>query len=103
MRAALIASLLLLTVRAAFAQEQTDLYQFAGTSFLGHSVVGVGDVDRDGHPDFMACAFAYQKGYADVRSGIDGALIFHIKSSADYFGEYAAGGGDVNADGYPDF
>jgi hypothetical protein len=93
---------------------QTSLYTKlgdAGNDRLGLSVRSAGDVNQDGHPDFIAGApqdgnvFTSSAGYARVFSGIDGTTLFTKlgESANDRFGTSVSGAGDVNADGYADF
>jgi hypothetical protein len=79
--------------------------------FLGIDVAGVGDMNRDGYPDFAAGTWGYpitvgeERGdYVEVRSGKNGALLGRVASSSyhDGFGTAIAGAGDVNGDGFPD-
>ena len=78
---------------------------------LGSSVAGVGDVDADGVPDFIAGApeadpnGLANAGSAVVISGATGALLFRFDGGAasDQFGKSVAGAGDADADGTPDF
>ncbi|MBI4717255.1 MAG: FG-GAP repeat protein [Planctomycetes bacterium] len=81
-----------------------------GTSFLGFSVAGPGDVNLDGVPDVLVGAYgysgypAYASGKAYVFSGATSEVIF-ARTGTGYlegFGESVAGCGDVDADGRPD-
>ncbi len=77
---------------------------------FGYSVSGAGDVNRDGHADFIVGAPGEDlagrpgPGFARVFSGIDGAKLFTFRGDSDYdhFGTSVAGAGDVNGDGTPD-
>lgn len=70
---------------------------------LGSSVLGLGDVDGDGVPDFAAGATgsAEGQGSVHVRSGADGALIARIDApfGARVFGETLALLDDLDGDG----
>ena len=76
---------------------------------LGLSAGSLGDVNYDGHPDFVigacGCDTAFPNaGSAFVFSGRDGSLIhtFHGSSAYDCLGWAVSGAGDVNGDGNPD-
>lgn len=73
---------------------------------LGNSAVGVGDVNGDQVPDFVAGApQAAGKGAVFVYSGKDAKLIHSISGStaAGQFGYEVSEIGDFNGDGTPDF
>jgi len=74
---------------------------------LGHGVSGAGDVDADGHDDFIAGAYygnGSRPGYARVYSGKTGKILYTFKGTSNYdgFGVSVNAAGDVNADGYAD-
>ena len=104
-------ALFLLSLPDAAAQEV--LYSIDGDSpdeRFGLAVSGVGDLDADGHDDFIVGACqdptnGNQAGEVRVFSGADGGLMFRIlgEASGDFFGNAVSGAGDVNADGTPDF
>ena len=108
-----LATLLLLSLALPQASAQEVLYAFEGDSpdeRFGLAVSGAGDIDGDGHDDFIVGACqdptnGNQAGEARVFSGVDGAEMFRIlgESSGDFFGNAVSGAGDVNADGTPDF
>jgi hypothetical protein len=80
----------------------------AAGDYLGVSVSGVGDVNQDGHDDFVAGAAINlsqgQKGYARVYSGKDGSTLYTFRgdSNFDNLGASVSGAGDVDRDGFPD-
>jgi hypothetical protein len=78
---------------------------------FGFSVSGVGDVDRNGHPDVIVGAHkedngAPNSGRAYVFSGSGGGLLYTLVSpyqgDSDWFGVSVSGAGDVNDDDYDD-
>ena len=78
--------------------------------FLGCSVAGAGDVNKDGHADVVVGArgvdksAAFDVGSAIVYSGRDGSVLWQWfgDSLSDAFGSSVSGAGDVNKDGYAD-
>ncbi|HKB16864.1 MAG TPA: VCBS repeat-containing protein [Planctomycetota bacterium] len=92
----------------------TVIQSWAGSiplDLFGASVHGIGDVDGDGLPDVAvgapgAGSTGAPLGYVRVFSGGTGNLLFDITGPSgplEYFGRVVAGGGDVDADGVPDF
>ena len=83
----------------------------AAGDMLGFSVAGVGDVDRDGFPDFIVGAplagpgGRLRAGQVRVFSGKDGSVLhtFNGLLSGNWFGYSVAEAGDVDRDGFPDF
>lgn len=89
------------------------IYQLDGASIgdqFGASVDGMGDLNNDGHADFIVGApLADANGFSDsgtafVYSGMDGAEMFHFDglSAFDQFGYDVGNAGDVNLDGVND-
>ncbi|KAA3604982.1 MAG: hypothetical protein DWQ01_20475 [Planctomycetota bacterium] len=73
---------------------------------FGASGSSAGDVDQDGHDDFLVGAPGHHPGFAFVYSGASGNLLFQIDGPDHYydnFGDQVAAAQDVNQDGYPDF
>jgi hypothetical protein len=72
---------------------------------FGHSVSGVGDVNRDGKADIIVGAPFEYPNHAYVFSGEDGSLLLEFISPNQYhglFGISVSGAGDINRDGIPD-
>ncbi len=108
-----ISAVLFLSAVIPTASAQEVLYSIDGDSpdeRFGLAVSGVGDLNADGHDDFIVGACqdptnGNQAGEVRVFSGADGGLLFRIlgEASGDFFGNAVSGAGDVNADGTPDF
>lgn len=76
---------------------------------FGQSASEAGDIDADGWPDVIIGAGFDSNGLVNagnawVFSGKDGSVLFRFDGDAtgDQFGFSVSGGGDVNADGFPD-
>src|SRR5688572_4804708 len=88
---------------------QTLLHEFQGAAgdSLGQGISSAGDVDLDGHADFIlgAPGAAQSAGMAYVRSGANGSVLYtYTGSAADArLGSCAAEIGDTDGDSYPDF
>ncbi len=90
----------------------TVLFTYTGTrhdQWLG-TVCGVGDVDFDGHADFLVGSYGWNsppggEGMIWVYSGATGGLLYTRsgENPDDRFGVKACFLGDVNGDGSPDF
>ena len=82
----------------------------AASDWLGISVAGAGDVDKDGYPDLIVGARQADPGglsnagQATVFSGKDGSVIhtFNGLAAGDQFGCSVATAGDVDKNGYAD-
>jgi len=81
-----------------------------GGGYFGLSVSGIGDINADGHDDFIVGA-PYQNnlfGAAFVYSGLDGSQLYS-HSQLDLFWKFSnfgfsvSGAGDFNNDGVPDY
>ncbi len=89
------------------------LYTLAGDAAndeLGYVVAGIGDVNNDGRPDFLAASpyaagGGTARGVARIYSGLNGSVLTTINGTANNnrFGAAADGVGDVNNDGRADF
>ncbi len=103
-RRALVPLLSFLVFSAGTASAQTVLHQLEGQmefDFFGMSVSDAGDVDADGHDDFVLGMLGYNAlgSRAEVYSGRTGSLLYTFGVTG--IGG-AAGAGDVNADGHAD-
>ncbi|HVS19415.1 MAG TPA: FG-GAP-like repeat-containing protein [Planctomycetota bacterium] len=88
------------------------LHQVVGAvsqDYLGQSVAGAGDIDGDGHDDFVIGApgddsGGSQAGSASVYSGFDGQPLFTFLGTflGNQFGSSVDGAGDVDGDQVPD-
>ncbi len=85
------------------------LYGNAAGDYMGYRVCGVGDVNGDGHDDFIGGAPAADprgtsSGRAVVMSGKDGTILFDFvgETVGDLLGFSVASLGDINSDGLPD-
>lgn len=100
-----------LVLIAGAASGQTPLHIIPagnGVEFVT-AVAGAGDVDNDGHADFLIGTrndepSGMNSGSAVVRSGIDGSILYAFLGSAagDQLGYAVSGAGDVNNDGFED-
>ncbi|MFN3166438.1 MAG: FG-GAP-like repeat-containing protein [Phycisphaeraceae bacterium] len=89
--------------------EAYTIHGAALSDFMGRSVSGAGDLNKDGYDDVLIGAMGVDnpdgtQGQAIVVSGIDGSILYRFQgaNSRDYFGDSVSGAGDVNNDGYPD-
>lgn len=90
----------------------TVLHTILGPSsgaFLGFSTSGIGDIDADGHADFVVSDIplttsGFGPGRAHMISGLTGAVLAtHVgDSNNDVFGYCVSDAGDVDGDGTPD-
>ncbi len=91
---------------------QRHIYTFHGDSigeFLGFSVRGCGDVNRDGFGDVILGGWGDDKngiasGSARVISGKDGSVLHHFTGAVTgaFLGYSVNGAGDIDKDGYAD-
>ena len=90
----------------------TILYTITGTKrdMFMTPVCGIGDIDADGHADFVVGwdgwgAGPNGEGKIETYSGATGTMIYRIVGEApnDFFGQSESGLGDVDGDGSPDF
>lgn len=87
------------------------LYEFEGSynQNLGSALVGLDDVDRDGHADFAITSYPDSGGLSNaglvsVYSGASGALLWSLEgsSSDEQLGKSLASGADFDGDGVGD-
>lgn len=88
------------------------LYTFYGdsiTSFFGHAVKGIGDINIDGFDEVAIGAIfddngGFDAGLVRVFSGFDGTILYSFFGDApnNHLGQSIAGIGDINQDGYRD-
>ena len=85
------------------------VFGFEHDSEFGFSTDCAGDLDKDGHDDFIVGAFredggVWDSGCVRVFSGKDATVIHSFRGSSQFtsFGLAVAGLGDLNHDGYPD-
>lgn len=77
-------------------------------TFPGHDIAPVGDLDRDGIPDFVFTAAPFIQGEMDrvaAVSGRDGLTLWSARFGSDRYAGFnnaVSGIGDVNGDGVPD-
>ena len=89
-----------------------QLHRFTGSAPIdnyGRGIADAGDVDNDGHDDVIIGATMigqqWSPGYAEVRSGKDGSLLYQWKgqpNTDDVVGLSVAGVGDLDRDGHAD-
>ena len=89
---------------ASLASAQGTLYAFEKFT---DAVDSAGDVDLDGHPDFLVSRAAIELAYGvvQIRSGATGAVLQSKTGPGlgNGFGAAVAGGADLDLDGRPDF
>lgn len=99
-------------VRVISGADGSILYEIFGSSSqsdrFGCAVAGLGDLDLDGHADFLigaSSALGNRRGTATVYSGRTGAVLHHLDGplTGEDFGRTLCGTGDLDSDGVPDF
>ncbi|MGI9289217.1 MAG: hypothetical protein ACR2P1_27865 [Pseudomonadales bacterium] len=107
-------------VRAYSGRTGELLYAYSGNGIfrhLGQSISGAGDVNLDGHADFLMGSPIGNSpevdavGLVSVVSGTDGEILFTIYGpnqgggipASSRFGRSVSDAGDINEDGFPDF
>jgi hypothetical protein len=103
---------LALALSCAASSAQVQVAQFSGSNWtesVGRSVVGLGDVDGDGLPDFATGAPWHSNnttdpGHVYVCKGSTAALVRTLtgQSGGDDFGSALANAGDIDGDGVDD-
>jgi hypothetical protein len=95
-------------IRTGLTEDRVRAGQTAGDRY-GESLAVVGDVDRDGHDDYVigapyAPAGGSERGQAFLMSGKTGAVLqtWSGTSNGERLGWAVAGVGDINRDGRPD-
>ena len=90
-------------------QTGAELFTAGGTFFFnyaGTALAPLGDIDHDGHDDFIVGSFGEGSGgVARVYSGKDFSVLYTKSGTVQYgdFGWAVAGGGDLDGDGTGDF
>ncbi len=94
-------------------QTGAELFALGGTKYFeycGYALAGIGDVNQDGHDDFIVGSpgedvNGVTVGVARVFSGRDFSVLYQFSGTFDGagVGEGLAGGSDLNGDGVPDF
>lgn len=80
----------------------TQLFFYEGTDRLGNAVAGLGDVTRDGIPDFIIGEQSEHRAY--LCSGRTSLVLYTFSLDQDFclFGSALAGGLDTTGDKYPE-
>ncbi len=86
----------------------SELYFYNGFGLFGESVGGLGDVNNDGHSDFLVAAPSddtggLNRGMVVVYSGIDGSSLYALSGEdGEQLGFSVSGTGDLDNDTYND-